>query len=861
MRKLVVLNLGRGDLQNGFPFVIAGLQSEGNLQGRQFTGSLPAATELSECYRRWQMLYELLYQARSLNIRRHQPPPIDEEIGIDEADVTCVSEADFFDVSQELQNRIDTWLDSEDFRHIERQLRSRLHPSDEIRFIIQTEDSQLRKLPWYIWRFFRDYRLAEVSLSPLNFEPRTTVRNSAKQVRVLAILGDSTGIDIEADKRLLADLPEAQTVFLVEPQRREVSEQLWDRQGWDILFFAGHSSTQAEGETGQISINPMESLTIAQLRNALTEAIERGLQLAIFNSCDGLGLARQLADLHIPQMIVMREPVPDLVAQEFLKYFLTEFAGGRSFDIAVRKARERLQGIEGEFPGASWLPVIFQNPAQVPPTWLQLCSGSEAEPTISTGRGERGGVAMPEEVTFELPYAEQQPQLLKTDLGSVPDRAPSSIPSGKFAPIRSIWQHRHLLLRASVLATASVMVLRWLGMLQMPELQAFDYLMRRRPYEQRDERLLIVQATPEDIKEQEVKPQQLASLSDHTLTRLFEKLKQYEPIAIGLDIYRDFPVEPAYPELATYLAQEHLFGICKVRDPFAGDTEGVAPPPEIPSERLSFSDAVTDPDGIIRRHLLSMKPTDPTDSCTAKNSLSFLLALYYLDKKGIQWDYTAEQELQIDAPGFEKKVVLRELKSLTGGYPRLDARGRQILLNYRSLPSPKQIAHTVSVGDLLNERIPPNTKSELKHRIVLVGVTSPINTSADYWLTPYSASQRSHEKKIPGLFIQAHMVSQLLSAVLDNRPLLWVWSVWGEALWIWGWSVVGGVLACLLHQPRRLVISTGLALGTLYGVGYLFILQGGWMPLIPSAIVLVLTAGGITLVKFYQSSDRPSSIH
>jgi len=30
------------------------------------------------------------------------------------------------------------------------------------------------------------------------------------------------------------------------------------------------------------------------------------LKLAIFNSCDGLGLARELADLHLPTMIVMQ---------------------------------------------------------------------------------------------------------------------------------------------------------------------------------------------------------------------------------------------------------------------------------------------------------------------------------------------------------------------------------------------------------------------------------------------------------------------------------------------------------------------------------------------------------------------------
>lgn len=68
----------------------------------------------------------------------------------------------------------------------------------------------------------------------------------------------------------------------------------------------------------------------------------------------------------------MREPVPDVVAQEFLQHFLRTFAQGKSLYLAVREARERLQGLETQFPCASWLPVICQNPAVVPPTWDQL---------------------------------------------------------------------------------------------------------------------------------------------------------------------------------------------------------------------------------------------------------------------------------------------------------------------------------------------------------------------------------------------------------------------------------------------------------------------------------------------------------
>jgi cysteine sulfinate desulfinase/cysteine desulfurase-like protein len=39
----------------------------------------------------------------------------------------------------------------------------------------------------------------------------------------------------------------------------------------------------------------------------------------------------------------MREPVPDIVAQEFLKHFLVAFSSGQSLHLAVREARQRLE--------------------------------------------------------------------------------------------------------------------------------------------------------------------------------------------------------------------------------------------------------------------------------------------------------------------------------------------------------------------------------------------------------------------------------------------------------------------------------------------------------------------------------------
>ncbi|NET08288.1 MAG: CHASE2 domain-containing protein [Symploca sp. SIO2B6] len=788
MNKLVILNLGKGSLQNGFPLVIVSLQSGDRYM--QFTGSLAPAPDLVELYHRWQLLYELLYKARAINIRSFQTQLIDEDINededdditIDEADVTHVSDTEFDAICQQLQNRLDDWLDFEGFRPIERQLRKQLHPTDEIEFIIQTEDCELRKLPWYIWKFFHDYPRAEVSLSSLNFEPGKQVQNRDKQVRILAVLGDSTGIDTKADRQLLENLTEAETVFLVEPQRRELDEKLWDKQGWDILFFAGHSCTANDHKTGHIYINPLETLTISQLKNALKKAIERGLQLAIFNSCEGLGLAAQLADLHIPQMIVMREPVTDQVAQEFLKHFLTIFADGQSFYLAMREARERLQGIESECPGASWLPVIFQNPAQVPPTWQSLREHTDA--------------------TLLLP--------------SVPQVRP------KFGKV----------VLASIAIATLIIAGRWLGILQSSELKAFDNLMTQQPRESGDRRILIVGADEEDISSSRYG----YPLPDDILAKLLNKLQTYQPSVIGIDIFRDQPVPINDPNSHQALVvqmeeNQNLVAVC------AGTIlkESIAPPPEISPQQVGFVDLYDDwqqtkgQDDIVRRHLLTRSPNtiSKPSRCTTSYSFGWQLVYRYLDAKGI----TVET---IDKDWKFGSIVTKRLQSRSGGYQNLDAKGNQLLINYRHTP---EIAQQVTVRDVLNDSDNFNP-AWVKDRVVLIGITA--QSVPDVHDTPYG--------EIRGLFIHAHAVSQILSAVEENRPLLWWLPQWVDGIFIFFWSFTGGMIFWLWQSPLRRGLAVSIGLIFLYGVCWFVLTKGGWIPLIPSVLALVFT--GFVVVFF-----------
>ncbi|MFW6296416.1 MAG: CHAT domain-containing protein, partial [Halothece sp.] len=359
MGKLAVLSLGDGDFKRGFQKVTLQLWEDNHRFPTKFVGKLAPSSKLPRLYELWQSNYRGLCFPNRLEAKSGQ--------------ITNVSIDDVYRSSQALNKEINLWLNSEPFRPIRDELLKKLNQSEEIQLIIETEDHQLRRLPWHLWDFFSFYPKAQVAISTSIYERITSISKSNPKVRILAILGDSNGIDIQADRRLLENLPNAETKFLVEPSRRELDEWFWSDKGWDILFFAGHSSSQTNTKTGIIYLNKIENLTINQLKNALNKAILRGLKIAIFNSCDGLGIASELAELHIPQVIVMREPVPDLVAQEFLKYFLKAFSRGESLYLAVREAQERLQFLENKFPCATWLPVICQNPSELQVTWQDLC--------------------------------------------------------------------------------------------------------------------------------------------------------------------------------------------------------------------------------------------------------------------------------------------------------------------------------------------------------------------------------------------------------------------------------------------------------------------------------------------------------
>lgn len=358
MTKFIVLAI-KSSTEQSFPFVLQVRGEQPNIE-THFSGSL---TQLYEIKESWGNQFSHLCSA---SVRKL--------ISIDQ--MKCESQQ----VNSQFQH-CQNWFTTREneLEEIRKIILKELHTQEEIHLLIQTSDLWIKRLPWYEWDILRKYSHIEFSILLVSSEPANPSPQIASKIvskdamRILAVFGNSMGIDITPDEAAIRALPNVETSFLNQPNAQDLSDQLRNEQGWDILFFAGHSSSSIDGKTGEIDLNQEYSLTIPDLKKALKKAIEQGLQLAIFNSCDGLGLANQLADLDIPQVIVMRESVPDRAAQIFIQVFLKAFSSGLSVHRSVRLAREKLQeyGTLKSGGQVSGLPTICQIAIQTEVVWRQ----------------------------------------------------------------------------------------------------------------------------------------------------------------------------------------------------------------------------------------------------------------------------------------------------------------------------------------------------------------------------------------------------------------------------------------------------------------------------------------------------------
>jgi diguanylate cyclase (GGDEF)-like protein/PAS domain S-box-containing protein len=372
-----------------------------------------------------------------------------------------------------------------------------------------------------------------------------------------------------------------------------------------------------------------------------------------------------------------------------------------------------------------------------------------------------------------------------------------------------------------IVVASLIILLRIIGLLQILELAALDQFFRLRFYESSNELITIVAIDESSLQEAGSWP-----INDEKIAEALYKLSSYNPSAIGLDIYRNFPVEPGYEKLRNSFQEiPNLIGIELLSH---NKNNQVLPPLELKKrDQVGFNNVLYDLDGIVRRNLLYLHFDNQE-----YQSFSLKLAFLYLKSQGItpQKATTNPEYLQLG------KAVFNRFKSNDGGYVGADARGYQILSNFpkpchQNFSDVNCAYHHVSFKDVLADRVPENL---IRDRIILIGSTAP--SLQDFLFIPYSSNLigMSNAKPISGVELQAYFIDELISAAMYGRPLIKVWSDFFENLWILIWSFLGVIIISQVKELGKSIIVFiifGLLLTVSVYIGFLY---GWWIPIVPA---------------------------
>jgi CHASE2 domain-containing sensor protein/class 3 adenylate cyclase len=380
------------------------------------------------------------------------------------------------------------------------------------------------------------------------------------------------------------------------------------------------------------------------------------------------------------------------------------------------------------------------------------------------------------------------------------------------------------------LMTLSLILLaRALGLFQGLELATLDRLLRWRPAEPMDERILIVGIDEADIQHIGTYP-----LPDAVLALLLQRLQAHQPRVIGVDIYRDLPVPPGHETLVeTLTTSPRVVGIEKV----TGDP--IAPPPDLPPEQIGFADLPLDPDGFVRRLSLGAYAAD------GKYHFAFALRLaqQYLAMEGLM----LENGQQDPAAMRFGETELSRIPPGMGGYGQVVAPSdNQLLLNFRSGPTPFRI---VSLRQVMAGAVDP---AWVEDAIVLIGVTSLSVKD----LVNSAAIASKNPGQVYGVEVHAHGTSQIVNAVLEGRPLLRAWPEPLEYGWILGWGCLGCGVALTARRLTLSLLVSGLLIGLVLAIGVGLSWLAIWVPTVVPAIAFIMTHGATTSLRVFQFQQQ-----
>jgi CHASE2 domain-containing sensor protein len=315
-----------------------------------------------------------------------------------------------------------------------------------------------------------------------------------------------------------------------------------------------------------------------------------------------------------------------------------------------------------------------------------------------------------------------------------------------------------------------------MGGLEDEELKAYDRLFQSRPPEPIDNRIVIVGITEQDLQRYRQYP-----FSDAFLANFIQKIKAQNPRVIGLDLIRDFPKPPGHEKLnQLFKTTPNLIGAGQLSDRVENKYIEIAFPPVLKQlhraedPRIADIAMPLDKDYVTRKAFIHPITDTNRPDLASIPSLGAAVARKYLAAQNIE--ATAAPDGWWMRLG---KVIFYPFKKNDGGYANETDGGYQVLLNWRGTAS--SFKH-VSVSEVMNGKI---SSKEFTNRIVLIGAYAP--SLKDTLITPYVRQDAPNNDAPYGVEVHAQLASQIVSAVLDERPLIQVMPDWAEDLWIVFW--------------------------------------------------------------------------
>jgi adenylate cyclase len=364
-------------------------------------------------------------------------------------------------------------------------------------------------------------------------------------------------------------------------------------------------------------------------------------------------------------------------------------------------------------------------------------------------------------------------------------------------------------------------VVRGRGWLEKLELLASDQIVRMAPRESQPAApILLVLVDESDIDALQQYP-----ISDAYLADLLNRLLQFHPAAIGVDLFRNIPVvyithDDGPQRLATVMLNHgNIIWAYK----YKGVGTGIPPPTPLRGkpQRLGFVDVEPDTDGEVRRMILQIETPDRR-----------MLPSFDLRLCGVS----------LRSRGQKANLDLHALGQNEGPYVNRPVNGIQ---QWHDFAGPRQF-RTISFLEALKG---PLSDADVKGAIVLVGIDA--ESFKDHFDTPLNSNPPE-----PGVSIHARAVEQLLRAA-NGQAMTQFWTRPRESSWFLAWGVLGALLGYVTRSPRFFAVEVFLGIVAIVFFVYLEACRMVWVPVVPPLLCWVGSAMFVTsYVSHQEKADR-----